>query len=68
MARLAEGLDTTIQYLYTGLPIGLSIATENPNTLLELKRLFDKINPKEFRYLGEVELIPIKGHIPAGRQ
>lgn len=69
--KLAEGLDTTLQYIYTGKdaePVKpASDMSTDDNDLKLLANIFTKHGKQEFHYLGEVLSIPIKGHVSAGR-
>jgi SOS-response transcriptional repressor LexA len=69
LVKLASTLNTSIDYIVTGRPIRQA-APKEPQTVGELfttiAKSFKKLGVPEIHYLGEMEPVPIRGHIPAG--
>jgi repressor LexA len=69
LAKLASKLNTSIDYIVTGKQLRLT-APKQPRTkgelLVTIAESLKQLGSSELEYLGEVEPIPIKGHVPAG--
>lgn len=67
IAKIAEGFNQLgVTVTANELIAGQSLPQTSTELLLELKKTFEKLNVKDFSYLGEVSPIPIKGYVPAG--